>query len=56
MRSQGVLYMMFGAFPVIFQQERGWTSGVGGLPFMWVPSPSLQSSTLMTALSEVAWA
>ena len=32
----GTLYMMFGAFPVVFQQQRGWSGGVGGLAFLGV--------------------
>ena len=27
---------MFGAFPIVFQQERGWSPGVGGLAFLGV--------------------
>jgi multidrug resistance protein len=32
----GTLYMLFGAFPIVFQQERGWNQGVGGLSFVGV--------------------
>ncbi|OAL57101.1 putative MFS transporter [Pyrenochaeta sp. DS3sAY3a] len=32
----GTLYMMFGAFPIVFQQQRGWNAGVGGLAFLGV--------------------
>jgi multidrug resistance protein len=32
----GTLYMTFGAFPIVFQQERGWTEGIGGLAFLGV--------------------
>ena len=32
----GTLYMLFGAFPVVFQLERGWTAGNGGLAFLGV--------------------
>lgn len=32
----GTLYMMFGAFPIVFQEERGWSSGIGGLAFIGV--------------------
>jgi hypothetical protein len=28
--------MLFGAFPVVFQQERGWSPGIGGLAFLGV--------------------
>ena len=32
----GTLYMMFGAFPIVFQQDRGWSQGVSGLAFLGV--------------------
>ena len=32
----GTLYMMFAAFPIVFQQERGWSEGIGGLAFLGV--------------------
>ncbi|KAI9893583.1 MAG: hypothetical protein M1814_006379 [Vezdaea aestivalis] len=30
----GTLYLMFGAFPIVYQQLRHWNDGVGGLPFL----------------------
>ncbi|KAM5462790.1 MFS siderochrome iron transporter 1 [Microsporum audouinii] len=32
----GTLYMLFSAFPVVYQQYRGWTPGIGGLAFLGV--------------------
>ena len=32
----GTLYMLFGAFPIVFEQNRGWSQGVGGLAFSGV--------------------
>lgn len=32
----GTLYLMFGAFPIVFQGGRGWSPGVGGLAFLGV--------------------
>ncbi|KUJ21337.1 MFS general substrate transporter [Mollisia scopiformis] len=32
----GTLYMLFGAYPIIYQQERGWSEGIGGLAFLGV--------------------
>ena len=32
----GTLYMMFAAFPIVYQQKRGWSEGVGGLAFLGV--------------------
>lgn len=30
----GTLYLAFAAFPIVFQKERGWSPGVGGLAFL----------------------
>ncbi|KAK1751931.1 major facilitator superfamily domain-containing protein [Echria macrotheca] len=32
----GTLYLMFAAFPIVFQVHRGWSPGVGGLAFVGV--------------------
>lgn len=32
----GALFMMFGAFPIVYQEVRGWNQGVGGLAFMGI--------------------
>jgi hypothetical protein len=32
----GALFMMFGAFPIVYQQNRGWNEGMGGLAFMGI--------------------
>ncbi|KAF7948368.1 uncharacterized protein EAE97_003779 [Botrytis byssoidea] len=32
----GTLYMMFGAFPIVYQVGRGWSAGIGGLAFCGV--------------------
>jgi multidrug resistance protein len=32
----GTLYMLFGAFPIVFQENRGWSQGIGGLSFSGV--------------------
>lgn len=32
----GTLYMLFGAFPIVFQEVRGWSEGIGGLSFLGV--------------------
>lgn len=32
----GILYLMFAAFPIVFQEQRGWSQGVGALPFLSV--------------------
>ncbi|KAI9925913.1 hypothetical protein ASPWEDRAFT_42575 [Aspergillus wentii DTO 134E9] len=32
----GTLYMMFAAFPIVYEKYRGWNQGVGGLAFIGV--------------------
>lgn len=32
----GTLYMLFAAFPIVYQQHRGWSPGIGGLAFLGV--------------------
>ena len=32
----GTLYLLFAAFPIVFQQGRGWSPGIGGLAFVGV--------------------
>lgn len=32
----GILYLFFEAYPISFQEERGWNAGVGALPFIGI--------------------
>lgn len=32
----GTLYMLFAAYPIVFEQVRGWNQGVGSLPFLGI--------------------
>ncbi|KAI4151229.1 MAG: hypothetical protein LQ340_003614 [Diploschistes diacapsis] len=32
----GTLYLLFAAYPIVYQQQRGWSQGVGGLAFIGV--------------------
>lgn len=32
----GVLYLNFAAYPIVFQQGRGWNTGIGGLAFLGI--------------------
>eukprot|EP01117_Protostelium_nocturnum_P015102 TRINITY_DN5818_c0_g1_i1.p1 TRINITY_DN5818_c0_g1~~TRINITY_DN5818_c0_g1_i1.p1 ORF type:complete len:573 (-),score=181.21 TRINITY_DN5818_c0_g1_i1:43-1761(-) len=32
----GTLYLLFAAFPIVYQQNRGWSPGIGGLAFSGV--------------------
>lgn len=41
----GTLYLLFGAFPIVFQETRGWSQGVGGLAFLGVAVGMLIGTT-----------
>ena len=30
----GILYLSFTAYPIVFQEIRGWAAGIAGLPFL----------------------
>jgi hypothetical protein len=30
----GTLYLMFAAYPIVYQEARDWSEGIGGLPFL----------------------
>lgn len=32
----GTLYLMFAAYPIVYQEARGWSQGIGGLPFLGI--------------------
>lgn len=32
----GTLFMLFGAFPIVYAEARGWSQGISGLPFLGV--------------------
>jgi multidrug resistance protein len=32
----GTLYMLFAAYPIVYQEYRGWSTGVGGLAFLGI--------------------
>ncbi|KAI1104933.1 MFS general substrate transporter [Jackrogersella minutella] len=32
----GTLYMLFAAFPIVYQENRGWSAGIGGLAFLGI--------------------
>ena len=41
----GTLYLLFGAFPIVFQESRGWSQGIGGLAFLGVAVGMLIGTT-----------
>lgn len=32
----GILYMLVGAFPIVYHEEKGWSPGIDGLPFLGI--------------------
>lgn len=32
----GTLYMLFAAYPIVYQEARGWNQGIGSLPFLGI--------------------
>ncbi|KAH8927750.1 MFS general substrate transporter [Atractiella rhizophila] len=38
----GILYLCFTAFPIVFQQERGWSPGIGGLGYLGLLAGNFQ--------------
>ncbi|KAF5026756.1 hypothetical protein F66182_1175 [Fusarium sp. NRRL 66182] len=47
----GTLYMLFGAYPVVFQVERGWSAGNGGLAFIGVAVGMLSAIPAMAVIN-----
>ncbi|KAM0415974.1 hypothetical protein ACHAPT_013073 [Fusarium lateritium] len=39
----GTLYLLIGAFPIVYQEQRGWSPGIGGLAFLGIASVGLLS-------------
>lgn len=51
----GTLYMLFDAYPIVFQEVRGWGEGVGGLAFLGVLVGMLLA-TVYTFLDNIKYA
>ncbi|KAI1773678.1 MFS general substrate transporter [Hypoxylon cercidicola] len=51
----GTLYMMFAAFPIVFQQQRGWSPGIGGLAFLGV-AVGMMSAVLFSIYDNTRYA
>lgn len=41
----GTLYMLFGAFPIVFEETRGWSQSIGGLAFCGVAVGMIMGTT-----------
>lgn len=44
----GILYLFFTAYPISFQEQRGWNQGVGALPFLGILIGVLCGSVTIT--------
>lgn len=44
----GILYLFFEAYPIAFQQARGWNEGVGALPFISITVGVVLGALLIT--------
>jgi len=44
----GLLYLFFTAYPISFQEQRGWNQGVGALPFLGIMIGVLCGSVTIT--------
>lgn len=51
----GLLYLLFEAFPIAFQEIRGWSPVVSTLPFLAVFVGVVISGTLQAAYQPIFW-
>ncbi|KIN05524.1 hypothetical protein OIDMADRAFT_38051 [Oidiodendron maius Zn] len=52
----GILYLFFEAYPISFQQDRGWNQGVGALPFIGILIGVLLGSVTITYTTKTRFA
>jgi DHA1 family multidrug resistance protein-like MFS transporter len=52
----GILYLFFEAYPVSFQEERGWNLGVGALPFLSLTIGVIFGATFVSYLTKTRFA
>lgn len=45
----GTLYLLFSAYPLVFQAARGWSAGKGGLPFLAIAIGMILSLVVIIA-------
>jgi len=50
----GTLYMMFAAFPIVFQVDRGWSEGIGGLAFIGM-AVGILSAVIYTLFDDIRY-
>jgi len=54
--TYGILYLLFGAVPIIYEKNRGWNTLVGSLPFLAVLLGTLVSALINALYSEFVFA
>lgn len=52
----GILYLFFEAYPISFQEVRGWNQGVGALPFLAIMIGVLLGSLTITIITKTRFA
>lgn len=52
----GILYLFFEAYPISFQEERGWNQGVGALPFLGILIGVILGSLTITWITKTRFA
>jgi DHA1 family multidrug resistance protein-like MFS transporter len=52
----GILYLFFEAYPISFQEGRGWNAGVGALPFIGILIGIILGSLTITAVTKTRFA
>lgn len=52
----GILYLFFVAYPISFQDERGWNQGVGALPFLGIMTGVVIGAVIVAWLSKTRFA
>jgi DHA1 family multidrug resistance protein-like MFS transporter len=52
----GILYLFFEAYPISFQEERGWNQGVGALPFLGIMVGVLCGGLTITIITKTRFA
>ena len=51
----GIIYLLFSAFPIAFQEERGWNLGVGALPFLGITIGVIAGVAIITYTSQTRY-
>ncbi|KAI1763132.1 MFS general substrate transporter [Hypoxylon sp. FL1150] len=53
--AYGILYLLFEAYPISFQEERGWNNGVGALPFLAITVGVVSGASLVIYVSKTRY-